>query len=72
MRTAQTVESYGVDVNQDKHVDLAAGQEAYVKVLAGEWIAGFGSFRRDTFYVSLVPPQIARAELVNHAFYGGG
>lgn len=67
-----TVESYGVDTNQDKDVDLAPGQEAFVKVLASDWISGFGGFRRDTFYVSLVPPQVARAELANRPIYGGG
>jgi hypothetical protein len=44
-----TVESYGADVNQDKDVDLAPGQEAFVKVLASDWISGFSGFRRDTF-----------------------
>ena len=66
-----TVQSYGVDINQDKDVDLAPEQEAYVKILAGEWIAGFDSFRRDTFYISLVPPQVARAELAHRRFGGG-
>ena len=67
-----TVESYGVDVNQDRDVDLAPGQEAFVKVLASDWISGFAGFRRDTFYISLVPPQVARAELANRPVYGGG
>ena len=67
-----TVESYGVDINQDKDVDLAPGQEAFVKVLASDWISGFAGFRRDTFYISLVPPQVARAELANRPVYGGG
>jgi hypothetical protein len=68
-----TVESFGTDVNQAKDLDLGPGQEAYVKVLAGEWIAGGdrSSFRRDTFYVSLMPPQVARAELSSHPLHGG-
>jgi hypothetical protein len=68
-----TVESFGADVNQAKDVNLAPGQEAYVKVLAGEWIGGGDrtSFRRDTFYISLVPPQLARAELPSHPLRGG-
>lgn len=68
-----TAESFGTDVNQAKDIDLGPGQEAYVKVLAGEWIGGgdLSSFRRDTFYVSLVPPQIARTELPNHPLHGG-
>lgn len=68
-----TVESFGTDVNQAKDIDLAPGQEAYVKVLASDWISGgdMTSFRRDTFYISLVPPQVARAELSNHPLRGG-
>jgi Protein of unknown function (DUF2846) len=70
-----TVESVGVDVNQDKDIDLAPGQQAYVKILAGEWVSGggeFSSFHRDTFYVSLVPPQVAQAELAARPIGGGG
>ncbi len=70
-----TVESVGVDVNQDKDIDLAPGQQAYVKILAGEWVSGggeFSSFHRDTFYVSLVPPQVAHAELATRPVGGGG
>lgn len=68
-----TVESFGKDVNQDKDIDLAPGQEAYVKVLAADWISGGDTtyFRRDTFYISLVPPQVARAELPQHPLRGG-
>src|SRR5947207_2796289 len=58
-----TVESYGVDVNQDKDVDLAPGQEAFVKVLASDWISGFAGFRRNTIYISLVPPQDASSNI---------
>ena len=69
-----TVESVGRDINQDKDVDLAPGQEAFVKILAlAGWEAGFGrgTYQRDTFYVSLVPPQVARAELATHPLSGG-
>ena len=58
--------SDGMDVNQAKDVDLAAGEVAYVKILAaGSWESGGDmlSYHRDTFYVSLVPPQVAQAEL---------
>jgi hypothetical protein len=27
---------------------------------------------RDTFYVWLIPPEIARADVARSAFYGGG
>ena len=69
-----TVESFGTDVNQAKDVDLMPGQEAFVKVLAaGGWESDGerNSFKRDTFYVSLVPPQVARAELATHPLSGG-
>ena len=69
-----TVESEGKDVNQDKDADLPAGHEAFVKILAlSSWASGdaFGSYQRDTFYVSLVPPQVARAELASHPLGGG-
>ena len=61
-----TVESAGTDVNQSKDVDLAAGQEAFVKILAlDSWESGGeqSQYKRDTFYVSLVSSQVARAEL---------
>ena len=69
-----TVESFGTDVNQAKDVDLATGQEAYVKILslsAWENDSGeFNSYHRDTFYVSLVPPDVARAAIASHPFGG--
>jgi hypothetical protein len=68
------VDSTGTDVNQSKDVDLAPGQEAFVKVLAlSSWDSGGDtiSFQRDTFYVSLVPPQIARAQLTARPLSGG-
>jgi hypothetical protein len=69
-----TVASGGRDVNQDKEVDLPPGQEAFVKVLGSNaWESGGDTdvYSRDTFYVSLVPPQIARAELATHSRSGG-
>jgi hypothetical protein len=69
-----TVESYATDVNQAKDIDLAPAQEAFAKILAlSSWESGGGLqvFHRVTFYVSLVPPQVARPELANHPFGGG-
>jgi Protein of unknown function (DUF2846) len=69
-----SVESAGTDVNQDKDVDLAAGQEAFVKILSlSSWESDgdIHQYHRDTFYVSLVPPQTARGELANHPLSGG-
>jgi len=77
-----TVDSYGKDFNQDKNVQLAAGQELYVKIVSlRAWITGGGGggdgaggsdYDRDTFYVWLIPREIARADVARSAFYGGG
>ena len=78
-----TVDSYGKDFNQDKNVQLAAGQELYVKIVSlRNWItggggggndgSGGGDYERDTFYVWLIPPEVARADVARSAFYGGG
>ena len=79
-----TVDSYGKDFNQDKNVQLAAGQELYVKIVSlRNWVAGSGGgggdqggggdgdFARDTFYVWLIPPEVARADVARSRFYGG-
>lgn len=66
--------SQGMDVNQTQDVDLAPGQEIYAKILASNsWEEGgdIASYRRDTFYVRLMPPQIARGELPAHPLIGG-
>jgi hypothetical protein len=77
-----TVDSYGKDFNQEKDVKLAAGQELFVKIVSlRNWITGGGGggdmggggdYERDTFYVWLIPPEIARADVGRSAFYGGG
>src|SRR6266446_7907143 len=77
-----TVDSYGQDFNQDKDVQLASGQELYVKIVSlRSWISSGGGggdggggseMARDTFYVWLIPPEIARADVARSAFYGGG
>jgi hypothetical protein len=59
-------ETYGVDVNQAKDVNLAPGQTAYIKILDDPtWASGGDrtAFQRDTFYVWLMPPQVAQAEM---------
>jgi hypothetical protein len=75
-----TVDSYGKDFNQDKDVQLAAGQELYVKVVSlRSWITtsggggsdgGGGDYGRNTFYVWLIPAETARADVARAAFYG--
>ena len=69
-----TVESESPDVGQDTDVDLPPGQEAFIKVLASNtWETGGDQnvYSRDTFYVSLVPPQLARAVLATRPLGGG-
>ena len=69
-----TVESKAVDVYQDRNVDLPPGQEAFVKILASNtWESGGDQdvYSRDAFYVTLVQPQLARAELATRPLGGG-
>jgi hypothetical protein len=70
-----TVETYGVDVNQSAHFDLAPGQEAYVKIVSLPSWAEEGdihSFERPTYYAWLIPEETARPDVAHLAFYGGG
>jgi hypothetical protein len=73
------VDSYGKDFGQDKDVVLVPGQELFVKIVslrswiqggAGESGGGGGDYSRDTFYVWLVPPEVARADVARSSFYG--
>ena len=75
-----TVDSYGKDFNQDKNVQLAAGQELFVEIVslrswvpvgtAGDASGGGGDYGRNTFYVWLIPAETARGEVARAAFYG--
>jgi hypothetical protein len=60
-------ESFGRDFNQDKDVDLASGQQLYVKIVSLEdWavsVSGSRTFRRDTFYAWLIAPEVAQVEM---------
>lgn len=61
-----TIGQQGEDVNQDAWIDLAPGQQAFVKVLGtNTWDAGGDNniYSRDTFYARVMPPQIAQAEM---------
>ena len=71
-----TVWTLGVDFNQSSDLDLAAGQQAYIRIVsAPEWEVS-GGFRRSnyrpTYYAWLIPPQVAQAEVAPLAFQGGG
>lgn len=71
-----TVESYGRDFNQSTNVALVTGQEAFVEIESlRSWASIYGigmGAGRDTFYAWLIFPQIARAEIAQSIFYGGG
>lgn len=71
-----TVETYGRDFNQSTNIALVAGQEAFVEVESlRSWASIYGigmGAGRDTFYARLIFPQIARAEIAQSIFYGGG
>ena len=59
-------ESFGVDRNQTRDVNLAAGQTIYVQILDDPTRISSGDkseFRRDTFYTWVVPATVARAEM---------
>jgi hypothetical protein len=68
-----TVDSMGTDSNQSSDVTLAAGQEAYIKVVQldnwdeSDWEPSFA-----TFYAWLMPPAAGRAEIQPCRFQGGG
>lgn len=69
-----TVDSAGRDVNQFADVDVAAGEEAYAKILSlRSWLdddcMAWGGC--DTFYVRLIPAEVARAAIAASPFYGG-
>ena len=72
-RYVVTVDSY-IDsyVSQFASVDLAAGQEAHVKVLSilRDKVGGDPGGNRDIFYTRLSPADIARAAIALTPFYG--
>jgi hypothetical protein len=69
-----TVDSYlDTYVYQFASVDLAPGQEAYVKVLSMQQdkASDETGFARDIFYTRIIPADTARAAAVPRRFYGG-
>jgi hypothetical protein len=62
-------QSYGQDFNQDKDVDLVPGQQVYCGVASlRSWEEGgdVAVFDRDTFYIRLMPPEVAQAAIVRN------
>jgi len=62
--------SLALDLDQTATVDLAAGQEAYLKLDMLEW-SGMGENNVDVVRVRLMPPQTARTAIAQLAFLGG-
>jgi hypothetical protein len=60
-------ESFGRDFNQDRNVDLAPGQQLYVKIVSldawGVSVSGSKNIVRDAFYAWVIPPEVAQAEI---------
>jgi hypothetical protein len=56
--------SYNRDFNQNKDVDLASGQQLYVKIVSLQnWDGACRNCARDTFYAWLIPPEVAQIEI---------
>ena len=71
---AVTVDSYlSTYFNQFADIDLAAGQEAFVKVLSqGQWVGGeVGGSDVENFYTQVIPSGAARVDTTRRPFYGG-
>jgi hypothetical protein len=62
--------SLALDPDQSATLDLAAGQEAYLKLDMLEW-SGMGENNVDVVRVRLMPSQTARTAIAQLAFLGG-
>jgi hypothetical protein len=62
--------SLALDPDQSATLDLAAGQEAYLKLDMLEW-SGMGENNVDVVRVRVTPPQTARTAIAQLAFLGG-
>ena len=61
--------SYNRDVNQNRDVDVAPGQQVYIKILTSQsWDGACRDCVRDTFYAWLIAQELAHAEIArDHA-----
>jgi hypothetical protein len=74
------VDQFGGDFNTTKDVDLTRGQQVYFKIVSSEnWIVSGGSgdmgdngMSRPTFYVWLIPAEVAQGDVARSPFLGGG
>jgi Protein of unknown function (DUF2846) len=60
-------QSFSHDINQDRNVDIAAGQQLYIKIVSlvawGSGNSASKNFQRDAFYAWLIPPEVAQMEM---------
>jgi hypothetical protein len=60
-------ESFGRDFNRDRNVDLASGEQLYVKIVSldswGASVCASKNIARDAFYAWVIPPEVAQAEI---------
>jgi hypothetical protein len=67
-----TVDSYGRDVNQFPEIAVVAGRTVYLQVIGSRyWASGGASanYLRPTFYVWLMPPEVAAPQVAQSPFY---
>ena len=61
--------SFVPNSNQDANIELAAGQQAYLKVVSsaawGSEDTGGKNIERNAFWVWVIPPAVAQAEIAN-------
>jgi hypothetical protein len=68
-----TVESVGQDLNQSQDLAVAPGQVVYVKIASlPSWEeSSRGGYRRGTYYVMIVAPQLAALEMPQTRYASG-
>ena len=61
--------SFVPNSNQDANIELAAGQQAYLKIVSstawGSDNTAAKNIERDAFWVWVIPPVVAQAEIAN-------
>ncbi len=66
-----SVASYGVDFGQTETLQLVPGMQVYLEIQAlPSWASGH-NYTRDTFYVRMIPPELAARYLPQMTDLGG-
>jgi len=68
-----TVETYGLDYDQAREVAVLPGQTIFVKIVSlPSWQeSSRGNYRRGTYYVTVVAPQLAALEVPQTSYFSG-